>query len=85
MKPFSKTEQDPGGVYALPLWVADIAYYRTSDREGFVDVPFVPIMAGGFWLWVVVAIAWRLRRFRKQGAGASVIAPFPEWEFRADF
>ncbi len=66
------------GIYILPLWVADIAYYRTSDRESFVDVPFVPIMAGGFWLWVVAAIAWRLHRFRKRLRQSPLLGEAPE-------
>ena len=62
------------GIYALPLWVVDIAFYHTSDREAYVDAPFVPIIAHGLWLMMVFVLAWRWHRFRtRQGRSATTV------------
>lgn len=50
------------GLLFVPMCVADLLWFRTSDRESFVDIPFIAFLSQGMWLWVC-AFAWfRLRK-----------------------
>ena len=50
------------GFWFLPIGVADLFWIHSSDREGFVDNPFIAIMSQGAWFWVCGLAWWRVRR-----------------------
>lgn len=62
------------GIYALPLMVIDAAWFRTADREAFVDVPFVWVAAHGCWVIVSTIIAWRFFRYGRRAARSALAA-----------
>ncbi|HEX2747965.1 MAG TPA: hypothetical protein VHM91_08205 [Verrucomicrobiales bacterium] len=52
------------GLYALPLEAADLLYFHSSDREGFIDIPYISILGQGAWLWACFFMLWKLRKQR---------------------
>lgn len=68
----------PIGIVGFVAWPAYLfgAAREGNDREAFVDIPFVPLMAGAVWLAVSGVIAvqmWlSLRRRGKAEAGEYV-------------
>jgi hypothetical protein len=48
------------GFWMLPVFVGDMLFLHTSDREGFVDVPFISIMGQGAWFWACSVIYWKI-------------------------
>ena len=55
-------------VLFLTLWGA-FSGTGGHDREAFVDIPYIPVMAHSFWLLVCAVIVWRLIRSRKKTRG----------------
>jgi len=49
------------GLCAAPLALADALILHTSDREGFVDIPYISLVSQGAWLWVCGFLVWKLR------------------------
>lgn len=52
------------GLIVVPMSVADLLWFRQSDREGFIDIPWIAVMSEGMWLWVCVFAWFRLRKER---------------------
>ncbi len=51
------------GLYILPLWLVDLMGPKFgSDRESYVDLPFVEIIGQGAWLWACIFMLWKLRK-----------------------
>ena len=50
------------GFWFLPIGVVDLFWIHSSDREGFVDNPYIAIMSQGAWFWVCGLVWWRVRR-----------------------
>lgn len=58
------------GFWVLPLEIFDLLWGHTSDRESFVDIPYIAIMSQGAWFLACGFIFWKLRPQRLV-AGAS--------------
>lgn len=56
------------GLIIFPVSAADLLWFRQSDRESFIDIPWTGIMSQGMWLWVC-GFAWF--RLRKERAGSA--------------
>ncbi|HWB02717.1 MAG TPA: hypothetical protein VG796_06800 [Verrucomicrobiales bacterium] len=50
------------GLYVTPLAVADVLFLHMSDREGFVDFPYISVVSQGAWWWSCFFMLWKLRR-----------------------
>lgn len=50
------------GFWMLPIAIADVLWLHTSDREGFIDIPYISILGQGAWFWACAFILWRLRQ-----------------------
>ena len=50
------------------------------DREDYVDIPFIQLVAQAFWIVTAIVIGWRFRRFTRRSAVQAdlVRASFPE-------
>lgn len=65
------------GFWFLPVEVADILFLHTSDREGFVDTPYIQVVAQGAWFWACALTFWNLRSRRTGAANPSPAAAAP--------
>jgi hypothetical protein len=52
------------GLLGTPLWMADVLFLHTSDREGFVDIPYISVVGQGAWMWACFFMLWKLRKRR---------------------
>jgi hypothetical protein len=59
------------GFWVLPIAVYDLLWGHTSDREGFVDIPYVAIMSQGAWFLACGFIFWKLRPRRRAVTASS--------------
>ena len=50
------------GFWFLPIAIFDLVWAHTSDREGFVDIPYISILSQGAWFWACGFVLWKLRR-----------------------
>jgi hypothetical protein len=53
-------------VLVVSLWGA-LSGTSSYDREAFVDIPYIPLMAHSFWLLTVAVITWSIVRSRRKG------------------
>lgn len=59
------------GFWFLPLALFDLMWAHTSDREGFIDIPYISILSQGAWFWACGFVLWKVRR---QGRTATTTA-----------
>jgi len=57
------------GFWFLPLAILDLVWARTSDREGFIDIPYIAITSQGAWFLACGFIFWQLRPSRSRHHG----------------
>jgi len=68
----------PSAIVALPMVVG--TFFTTSDREGFVDIPYILIVSQGFWILTSLALLFLVKA---PGLGLSKVCRGLEQAFRA--
>ena len=49
------------GCWVVPIVIVDLLWGRASDREAYVDIPYIAIMSQGAWFLACGFIFWKLR------------------------
>ena len=62
------------GMLLLPDFIIDLFTRDVGDREGFVDIPFVPLTAHPMWILVSGSVAWWALRTESKSRSAPVDA-----------